>query len=231
LHIVGIVVFAAAVFILFPSPSWRSFLRWAATIGLFVGWLSYVALAITLLRNLGIAASWNQINWRASVLGAGCLLILASLTWLWTMARMRRVLTPLMKTLTGVALVVGVFFVALTILEPAPSTQPPSIAQTSSTPTPPTNIPPPPWEVVPAVPTVDNLAYFPIVREASAILDVYVDGSHMTFQQLYASQKDTLCEAGKAIRYSMKAYHNTLADLNHVERAIYDITAPAGRCH
>jgi hypothetical protein len=120
LHIIGIVVFAAAVFILFPSPSWRSFLRWVATVGLFVGWLSYVALAITLLREVGIAASWDQINWRASVLGAGCLLILAALTWMWAMARMRRALTPLMKTVAGVIIVAGLFFVVLAILKAPP---------------------------------------------------------------------------------------------------------------
>ncbi len=234
LHIVGIVVLAVAVFILFPSPRWRSFLLWAAAVALFAGWLLFIVLAIALLREGGIATSWDQINWRASVFGVGSLLILAALTWLWTIARRQRAFTPLMKTLAGVILLVGLSFVTLAgvlplvrdpyanIFEKPTSPPPAPIAQTSPTFT---------FEPVPAVLTVKELTESILVGQASTVLDIYVDIGHLTFQQLHASDKDTLCAAGKAIRDSMRTHHNTLADLNHTERAIYDITAPAGRCH
>jgi hypothetical protein len=78
---------------------------------------------------------------------------------------------------------------------------------------------------------VNELADHFIVQRASTVLEIYVDTGSRKFQELHASDKDALCAAGKAIRDSMKAHHNTLADLNHVEREIYDITAPAGRCN
>jgi hypothetical protein len=246
LHIVGIVVLAAAVFILFPSPRWRSFLPWGATVALFAGWLLYIALASTLLREGGIATSWDQINWRASVFGVGGLLILAAPTWLWITAQRRRVFTPLMKTLAGVILVVGLSFVTLASVLPlrrgSVAALPPGWRIVND---PYANIfektpPPPPAPIAQTSPDVrlPNL-YGPapeltesiLVGQASTILDIDVDIGHKTFQQLHASDQDTLCAAGKAIRDSMKAHHNTLADLNHVERAIYDFTAPAGRCH
>ena len=51
LHVVGIIVLAAAVFILFPSLSWRGSLWWLATGVLLAGWLSYAAFAIAGMNN------------------------------------------------------------------------------------------------------------------------------------------------------------------------------------
>lgn len=56
-----------------------------------------------------------------------------------------------------------------------------------------------------------NVADSFVVRDASIILDVDVDIGHQSFQQLHATGKDKLCKAGKAIRDSMRAHHNTLA--------------------
>src|SRR5439155_20856942 len=66
LHVVGIIVLAAAVFILFPSLSWRGSLWWLATGVLLAGWLSYAAFAIAGMREVGIATSWNEIDWRSN---------------------------------------------------------------------------------------------------------------------------------------------------------------------
>ena len=111
LHVVGVVVLAAAVFILFPSPSWRGSVWWLGTGSLLAGWLFYVAFIIAGLQ-VGIANSWN-INWHAAWLAVGGLLILAMLTGLWTVARRRQTLTPIMKTLAGGVLVVGLLMVTM----------------------------------------------------------------------------------------------------------------------
>jgi hypothetical protein len=160
LHIVGILVLAAAVFILFPSPHWRTLLKKGA-----------VALVIV------VASAF--------------------------------VVRALVDSLRGP--------------EPAkplaPSPPPAPITQAN------------PSLTLPRLyPTVSELADDPIVQRASNVLDIWVDNG-TAFQQLHASDKDTLCAAGKAIRDAMKEYHNSRADLNHTEQAIFNITAPAGRCH
>ena len=150
-------------------------------------------------------------------------------------------LNPGRKVLVSAAVVVGVggallgslaLWHALTPRPPHWEVVPPAAPPSSGRFLPPLESPTPsPTVQAPPVPTVSVLADSVIVSRASSVLNYWVDSLNQTFQQLHAEDKDTLCAAGKAIRDSMKAHRNTLADLNHVERAIYDITAPAGRCH
>jgi hypothetical protein len=69
-----------------------------------------------------------------------------------------------------------------------------------------------------------------LYHEAARIIAIWGSGFHNAWDELRPDQQDTLCGAGTQIRFSMKAHHIARSDLNHVDRAIYDITAPAGRC-
>jgi hypothetical protein len=68
------------------------------------------------------------------------------------------------------------------------------------------------------------------IKEAAAVIDIWVNLAGKTWHQLNPDDQDKLCIAGKEIRAAMKSHHNRLADLNHTEHAIYDLTAPTGRC-
>jgi hypothetical protein len=65
---------------------------------------------------------------------------------------------------------------------------------------------------------------------AANVIEFNVERFHQDWDTLAPINRDDLCVAGRAIRSTMHRYNNTLADLNHMERAIYEITAPAGRC-
>jgi hypothetical protein len=65
---------------------------------------------------------------------------------------------------------------------------------------------------------------------AASVIEYNVERLQQDWDTLPPVNKDALCAAGKAIRSAMHSYNNTLADLNHAQRAIYDITAPSGRC-
>ena len=65
---------------------------------------------------------------------------------------------------------------------------------------------------------------------AANVIEFNVERFHQGWDELVPINRNTLCAAGKAIRSAMHAWNNTLADLNHAQRAIYDITAPPGRC-
>lgn len=82
----------------------------------------------------------------------------------------------------------------------------------------------------PATPTVEDIAKSDDLMAAGAILNIWVNIAHETWQELYPADRGKLCTVGKEIRTAMKAHHNTLADLTHTERAVYDITLPADRC-
>lgn len=62
------------------------------------------------------------------------------------------------------------------------------------------------------------------------MIEIQVERFHGEWDALVPIHKDTLCRAAKSIRSAMHAHNNTITDLNHVQRAIYDITAPPGRC-
>lgn len=85
------------------------------------------------------------------------------------------------------------------------------------------------WDALSA-PTLAEVRNSDAFSSAASAIDIYVHIGGQTFQQLPPSAQDNLCAAGREIRAAMQAYHNTLADLGHMERAIYDITALSGRC-
>jgi hypothetical protein len=65
---------------------------------------------------------------------------------------------------------------------------------------------------------------------ATSTIEYNVERLGQDWDTLPPLQRDALCGAGNAIRSVMQAHGKTLADLSHVQRAIYDITVPSGRC-
>jgi len=65
---------------------------------------------------------------------------------------------------------------------------------------------------------------------AASVIEYNVERLKQDWDALIPFHKGALCRAGNAIRSAMHTYGNTVADLNHVQRAVYDITEPAGRC-
>jgi hypothetical protein len=110
----------------------------------------------------------------------------------------------------------------------SPSVPPPQSGPAQHNP--PAQVTPPPPRVPTWVPTVEDLANALDIKYAASVIDIYVNISHETWRELNPDDQDTLCNAGKEIRTAMKAWNNRLSDLNHTERAIYDLTAPRGRC-
>lgn len=78
--------------------------------------------------------------------------------------------------------------------------------------------------------TLEELTHSVEMVPAANIVDFDVETLHRGWNALTARRKDRLCDAGKVIRTAMHTYHNTVVDLNHVQRAIYDVTEPPGRC-
>ena len=136
------------------------------------------------------------------------------------------VIVTLAMALWGIVLWQKIHVVPSSVSTPSPPPAPVTQTTPEVLPAPTVVLAPSP----PPVPTLDELAGDIRVQNASAVLSIYVDITHETFDQLHADDRDKLCVAGRAIRESMRAHHNPVADLNHAERAIYDITAPAGRC-
>ena len=78
--------------------------------------------------------------------------------------------------------------------------------------------------------TLEELARSDDMILAASTIEYSVGRLHQDWDMLPPLHRDTLCRAGKAIRSLMHANDNTVADLNHAQRAIYDITEPPGRC-
>jgi len=104
----------------------------------------------------------------------------------------------------------------------SPQAEPPSPLEVLRDPSP----PPPPSPSR----TLQDLTQSADMIIAANVIEFNVERFHQGWDELVPINRNTLCAAGKAIRSAMHAWHNTLADLNHAQRAIYDITAPPGRC-
>jgi hypothetical protein len=158
--------------------------------------------------------------------------IAGSLTSILAKRRLRLVLTAL--SVTALLLLALLWFRERFAppLAPMPAVQTPSLP--TSTPLiplePPPSLPAVSPSVIVEVPTLEELARSQDIASAVSVIDIYVNIAHKEFWDLDPDGKDRLCTAGKEIRGSMKAHGNTIADLNHTERAIYDLTAPRGRC-
>jgi hypothetical protein len=103
--------------------------------------------------------------------------------------------------------------------------------------TPPSVEPPSPLDILPAASppaapprTLEELAHSVDIIMAANVIEFDVHTFHQEWDGITPIHRETLCAAGKAIRSAMRTYQNTVADLTRAERAIYDITAPSGRC-
>jgi hypothetical protein len=88
----------------------------------------------------------------------------------------------------------------------------------------------PPQPTQPPPPTLRELGQSADVKVATSVIEYNVEHLHQDWNTLVPLDRDALCGAGKAIRSAMHEYGSTVADLNHVQRAIYDITELPGRC-
>lgn len=82
----------------------------------------------------------------------------------------------------------------------------------------------------PPTPTLGELSQSPDMMLATSVIEIQVERLHADWDALVPIHREALCRTGKSIRSAMHAHNNTITDLNHVQRAIYDITAPPGRC-
>jgi hypothetical protein len=127
--------------------------------------------------------------------------------------RRRRQIGGFLGFMLSLVMIAGLGFV-LALRTPPPSTRFESSPQPAQ--------PPPP--------TLQELAQSADMRVATSVIEYNVERLRQDWNMLVPLDKHALCAAGKAIRSAMHTYRNTVADLNQVQRAIYDITEPSGRC-